>query len=259
MGDPHIKLWNGSFYDFHGECDLVLVSSPVFGGSAGLDIHIRTTIVDTWSYISSVSAKIGHDVLEVTKRGNFVANYKAHAPLPKTLGGHPVTYTKAQNVKHAKFHVFDIDLDQGQGISIRSFRAQKILAVKVDGFSPEDFGDSVGLMGSFPHGDMVARNGTMSMTVEQANAFGKEWQVRTGDTNLFRVHRAPQWPDQCIMPVPLSTTSTVHRGLDDTEGALLSLEQRANVACAEWGEDFENCVADVVATGDLEVAKAGSY
>ena len=140
-----------------------------------------------------------------------------------------------------------------------------MLAVKIDGFDPKDFGGSMGLMGTFPHGTMVARNNTTSMTLEEADEFGKEWQVRTGadggDTNLFRVHRAPQWPKQCIMPVPSATSSTTTRrglvpgSLDDKE----SLEQRAKVACADWEADFDNCVADVVATGDVEVANAGSY
>lgn len=42
-GDPHFQTWGGHRYDYHGECDLVLLSAPQFG-KGPLDIHIRTKI-----------------------------------------------------------------------------------------------------------------------------------------------------------------------------------------------------------------------
>jgi hypothetical protein len=42
QGDPHFKTWRGQHFDFHGECDLVLLHSSEFGSGLGLDIHIRT-------------------------------------------------------------------------------------------------------------------------------------------------------------------------------------------------------------------------
>ncbi|CAB9525491.1 expressed unknown protein [Seminavis robusta] len=44
-GDPHIKRWNGEGYDFHGECELVMLSNPKFNNGQGLSIHLRTKIV----------------------------------------------------------------------------------------------------------------------------------------------------------------------------------------------------------------------
>ena len=43
-GDPHIKTWGGSWFDYHGECDLVLLHVPEFDGGSPLSIHVRTTI-----------------------------------------------------------------------------------------------------------------------------------------------------------------------------------------------------------------------
>jgi von Willebrand factor type D domain len=63
-GDPHFTTWNGSKFDFHGECDLVFVQSPAFNHGLGLDIHVRTKIVRSWSYIDVAVVKIGKDVLE---------------------------------------------------------------------------------------------------------------------------------------------------------------------------------------------------
>jgi hypothetical protein len=43
-GDPHFKTWQGQHYDYHGECDLVLLHSSEFGSGLGLDVHIRTKL-----------------------------------------------------------------------------------------------------------------------------------------------------------------------------------------------------------------------
>lgn len=43
FGDPHFQTWTGLRFDYHGECDLVLLSAPMFEGGP-LDIHIRTKI-----------------------------------------------------------------------------------------------------------------------------------------------------------------------------------------------------------------------
>lgn len=40
-GDPHFKAWSGSYYDFMGACDLLLVHAPNFEEEAALDIVIR--------------------------------------------------------------------------------------------------------------------------------------------------------------------------------------------------------------------------
>ena len=50
-GDPHLKTWSGKACDFHGACDLVLVQSV----QSDLDLHIRTTMHDDWSYITATA------------------------------------------------------------------------------------------------------------------------------------------------------------------------------------------------------------
>ena len=39
---PAVKTWTGESYDFHGACDLVLLSNPSYGNGQEMDIHIRT-------------------------------------------------------------------------------------------------------------------------------------------------------------------------------------------------------------------------
>lgn len=92
FGDPHVKTWVGQQYDYHGECDLVLVSSEKFANGLGLDIHIRTTIRDDWSYISATALRIGEDILEVHSFGKYYLNGVENAPLPKKFGGFAIDH-----------------------------------------------------------------------------------------------------------------------------------------------------------------------
>ncbi|CAB9522562.1 expressed unknown protein [Seminavis robusta] len=64
-GDPHFKRWDGSHYEFHGGCDLLLLNNPDFNNGQGMHIYARTKIVRWWSYIDQVVVKIGDDVFEV--------------------------------------------------------------------------------------------------------------------------------------------------------------------------------------------------
>jgi hypothetical protein len=43
-GDTHFKTWLRSSFDFHGECDLILLDAPSFEGGRGLKIHVRTQL-----------------------------------------------------------------------------------------------------------------------------------------------------------------------------------------------------------------------
>merc|ERR1711935_803940 len=74
-GDPHFKTWTGDKYDYHGECDLVLVDHPAFANDLGLKIHIRTERVKYFSFISNIAVQIGDDVLEFDNDvENFLIN-----------------------------------------------------------------------------------------------------------------------------------------------------------------------------------------
>jgi hypothetical protein len=47
LGDPHFRTWKGSLYDYQGQCELVLLHAP----RVDLDVHIRTKILGSYSYI----------------------------------------------------------------------------------------------------------------------------------------------------------------------------------------------------------------
>jgi hypothetical protein len=99
------------------------------------------------------------------------------------------------------------------------------------------------------------------MTEDDTNQFGQEWQVKDEDPKMFQWQTAPQWPAQCILPVaavPLAVGEEMDRGRHRLLEQV-TLEQ-AEAACADWGDaDREFCIADVVATNDLELTESGTY
>jgi hypothetical protein len=68
-GDPHVKTFGGGFYNYHGECDRVLLENPQFKNGLGISIHIRTKIQDFWSSVESSAIKIGDETIEVAGGG----------------------------------------------------------------------------------------------------------------------------------------------------------------------------------------------
>jgi hypothetical protein len=93
-------------------------------------------------------------------------------------GGFRVHYRKISD----KQHLFRIDLnDFGDAISLQTYKDW--VAVNVKASKPENFVGTKGLVGSYPSGDLVARDGVTVMT--DTDAFGKEWQVLADEAMLF--------------------------------------------------------------------------
>jgi hypothetical protein len=107
-------------------------------------------------------------------------------------------------------------------------------------------------MGDFGKGRKFARD---SKTVlDDMNAFGQEWQVLDTDPTLFQTARFPQYPQKCTMSTP-KATSMLRRRLTESSVDELAAEK----ACEHWGEGKDDCVFDVLTTGDLEMAMVGAY
>ena len=58
--------------------------------------------------------------------------------------------------------------------------------------------NSVGLYGTYPTGEKIARDGETIM--EDDIRFGQEWQVDFTRPNLFHRYVGPQYPEKCAMP-----------------------------------------------------------
>jgi len=237
-----IMTWSDSWFDFHGECDLVLLDAPSYG--EGLLVHARTKARWDYSYIHSVAVQIGDEILEVGGWGAYFLNGIETAELPATLSGRNVTYTKSNKRQHD----FLIDLGQNQHITVKAFK--DLVNIKFVGFHQNDFKDCRGLMGEWETGVHYGRDG--NSVIEDDNAFGFEWQVRDDEPNLFASRGSgPHYPEQCRMP---DMTSESRRRLRASVS-----KENAEKACAGVTNGFDQCVYDVIATGDLEVAQAGVY
>jgi len=243
-GDPHFKTWTGDKYDYHGECDLVLVDHPSFSNGLGLKVHIRTTRVKYFSYISNIAVQIGDDVLEFDNDvTNFLINGETAPPKRKyvrtLLGGfHVRRDPKAISIRFDDNVKARIDLIQ---------RTNGWPAVVVDGATTEVFKDSLGLLGDWETGKRLARDGKTLMDDPDATAFALEWQVRDTEPMLFKEARFPQYPRTCTPPA---------QNLSKRLG-VSNFEKEAEKACAHWKEDIEDCVFDVIATRDVMVAAEG--
>ena len=97
-------------------------------------------------------------------------------------------------------------------------------------------------MGRFGDGAMLGRDGTTLF--ESPEEFGMEWQVQAEEASLFHFLAAPQHPHEvCRFP-----TASAERRLRGTSRA-------AEVACANVGADKEDCIFDVLSSGEIAMAE----
>ena len=224
-----------------------------FNNGQGLHIHIRTKIEHWWSFIESAVIKIGDDTLEVRGgaqerrywvNGKEGHRFRASRNLPFTIGGFHGRF-RAINKILTQYKIF---LPNDQTITIKS--TKDMLRVDLEDSNEDDFGNSLGLMGAFGSGVMFGRDN--QTVIEDPNQFGQEWQVRASEPMLFHEAEGAQHPEQCTMPNTQAVD--VHRRM---LAASMSQDD-AKKACAgvTFADEFENCVSDVLATGDREMAGA---
>jgi hypothetical protein len=248
QGDPHFKTWRGKHFDYHGECDLVLIKSDKFESGLGLDVHIRTKIRRNMSYIASAALRIGNDLLEVESQGVYWLNGVLNAVLPAEFSGFAFSHMQPTD----KQHVFEVHLGGRERIKVKTYK--DFVSILVENGRSKHFSDSAGLMGDFRMGHMIARDG--KTVIDDANAFGQEWQVLDTELSLFHAVRLPQHPQQvCTLPPPMPASQLRRRLLESSPISELAAEK----ACEHWGEGKDDCVFDVLTTGDLEMAVVGAY
>jgi hypothetical protein len=248
-GEPHFRTFAGDWFDFMGGCDIVLLSSPNFGNGLGLDIHVRTKVRYSYSYIETAVLRLGNDLLEVDSFGAYKVNGVEGAALRKPgligfMEGFPIYHTHSK--EDTKKHTFDVVLSSNQNITFTTFK--DFVSVRPMGGEEYALTGSVGVLGDYNTGLMLGRNGWT--IYEDPIEFGLEWQVKDTDPKLFVTDDFPQYPQQCVFP---DKATMEKRQLGE---AGISRDE-AEEACAHHtnAEDRANCVYDVLATGDYEMAK----
>eukprot|EP00980_Cylindrotheca_fusiformis_P021853 scaffold8693_cov103-Cylindrotheca_fusiformis.AAC.1 len=226
-GDPHFRTWSGGHFEYHGQCDMILVKDEEFADGLGLEVQIRTKLVRFWSFIQNAAIRIGEDTLEmqgspelsVNKGNNHYWINSIYQGQVTSLGGFPVTAYYAGKHKNKRWFFskygggnkisrsFEIDLSSiypGQKIVIGSYKE----FVRVD----------------FHNADL--------------NAFGSS--VLPEDGMLFHNISQPQFPEKCIDPG--ARAMKLRRRLGESS----ITNEQAEAACAPIGDalDRKDCVYD---------------
>ena len=260
-----VKTWAGEHFEYHGQCDMVLLKDLDFADGKGIEIQIRTKLVRYWSYIQSVAIRIGYEILEVegsddpSKEFKYWYNFEhphdqqhslaLYQAKMDSLGGFPIIF-KARS-KYSSYKTgLDIDLSPmfpGESISIAAWR--EFIRVDIKNGSEASFGKSLGLLGEFGSGKTLSRDGVLMNDFVE---YGQEWQVLPTEPMLFHNTATPQFPAKCIEPE--DPQGQRRRRLDESS----IKEEQAEAACARLKDplDRKDCVYDVIATQDLDIAGA---
>ena len=248
-GDPHFKTHGGEMYDFHGGCDLVLLDNPEFHNGLGMLVHIRTKIETWWSYVETAAVRIGDEIFEINVDGLYLNGVALELEVDKFVtskfSGLPLRYKMTGCNLEAKIY-----LGNGENIALKTYNSFVKVEIAADG--SEYFTGSYGLLGRFPDGKRVGRDG--ETFIKDANAFGQEWQVLPEEPQLFHSYEG-EWVvpagQQCAMPVETKAKVQLRRR---RLAAGMPIEE-AEEACAhlESGDDRKACLFDVVATQDVNM------
>lgn len=205
-----------------------------------LSVHVRTKLRYQYSYVETAALALGDDILEVGSFGEYALNGVESANLEGAhVAGYPVYHTEMSK----KRHKFDVVINTSTNITMTTFK--NLVAVKITGAHADHFGSATGIMGNY-EGELVGRDGSIFM-VENANEFGQEWQVRVDEPMLFRTARVPQAPQQCTLPSGAVAQTRL--------GQAKVSKEAAEAACSGHAHK-ENCVVDVMAADDVDIAKA---
>eukprot|EP00980_Cylindrotheca_fusiformis_P001035 scaffold279_cov90-Cylindrotheca_fusiformis.AAC.5 len=272
-GDPHFRTWNGGHFEYHGQCDMILVKDDDFADGLGLQVQIRTKLVKFWSFIQNAAIRIGDDVLEmqgspdlsVNKGNNHYWINSIYQGQVTTLGGFPVKANYAGKHKNKRWFFskygggnkisrsFEIDLSSkypGQKIVIGSYK--EFVRVDFHNADADTFGNSVGMLGEFASGKTLARDGITELN--DYTKLGHEWQVLPEeDGMLFHNVSYPQYPEKCIDP-GARAMKRLRRRLGESS----ITDEQAEAACApiEDALDRKDCIYDVLVTQDLTMVGA---
>jgi len=234
-----------------GQCDLRLMFVPMFDDYQDMAVHVRTTVRYTYSFIQSAALQIGQDILEVDSFGGYALNGVDGALGPNghsvpTVGGYPV-YRRQPDLKTT---VFNVVIGDNMNVTMRTFK--DFVAVEVSGADEATFHAVTGLMGSFD-GKMLARNGTD--LENNINALGQDWQVQPDEEMMFRSVRSPQAPELCLLPQDIGPDKEARRLRRRLTEERIPRDQVEKGCAHLTGNIYVNCVNDVVASGDLDIAQ----
>ena len=290
IADPHFHTWDNQFYDFHGECDLILIKNDV----EGIHLHIRTEPQGGYASISHAVLKLGGETLEITKMGTEPPS------LPADIGGYALSLTSTTS-SYGSTEEYQVDIaPPGQFVRITRYQYVSSPAIGLDIIvqaNGANFLGSEGLCGSWNSGGVQDRNGNPFPSPTNTNDYAQEWQVLNPAENLFFDGGSATCTNSstCSRDFPLPPDADEggsfpckggeepgeNRDLVDDNGRNLKGHaaaglvndndrnlQRADNSCPRTCNDIDatlfpehklNCVFDVIVTGDNNFACTPAY
>jgi hypothetical protein len=188
-------------------------------------------------------------VIEMTNTGDIYFNGNKINDLEKDL---PEALSGTHNITRVVHYVgkdqipktdLNIALYEGEKNKIRLSLFKRLLAVHV-GATEEDLS---GMLGHRLYDGLIGRDGVSIM--DGPNEMGQEWQVTKNEPILFHEIKAPQYPQQCIIP---DATSSRRRLRTNSE----QHRRRASEACSGITDrrKMKFCIEDMILTGDAHIA-----
>lgn len=237
---------------------MVLMRSLGFSSGLDLEVHIRTTRIDSprvsYSYISGAAVGFGNDVLETMADGTLIVNGKepfTSEEQEQTFVFADMSVVKSFTGLKQKIIVYNVYIGESGGfIQIRVNTKVGMIFVDAVGV----FSDTTGLLGSSE--GLFARDGVTDM-VGRWNSLGEEWQVQAQEPKLFLDKtRAPQNPAGCSYEQTKETVG--RRRLLDTAPEV-DIGTARKVCSKLRGDMKEFCITDVLITGDVELPNDPFY
>jgi len=253
-GDPHFKTWGGDRFNYHGECDLVLIHNESFQDGKGLDVHVRTKIEDIYSLISAVAIQVGDTIFEFNHETvgepEFFMNGVEISDLPHTDNkDFLVTKHEVHSEEYnTNLQVYTIDLGRDSVIKIEVMFKWVNVNVHAPG---NHVAGSTGLSGSYPAGTMLGRDGVTDLKNDR-NTYGSQWQVQEDEPNLF--HSVPEGHPQAPHATCKLPTINAEEFLRTKNSELYRVAMDACMQEGVSGLDLEDCVFDVVMMENVKVA-----
>ena len=223
-------------------------------GGLGMTIHIRTKIDTWWSYVESAAIRIGTNVLEIEGdnvnewmylNGQVVPTEGEGEWRTTEFSSHILRYGHKNGKNEAKVYI-----GNGEYIAIKTY--ERFVRVQMSTAGSDKFIGSSGILGRFPDGKRVARDG--QTVIGDANTYGQEWQVLPEEPKLFHTYDE-KWVvpanRKCAMPIETKEEQS-RRKRRLASG--ISMSDAENACANETGDEFTACVSDVIATQDLSLA-----
>ena len=208
-----------------------------------------------WSYVAASAVQVGEETLEIVGGSQaewIYLNGVANEPLENDVwfkiefSGLVVRYK--QGVRGREAHIY---LGNGKKLFLKVHK--EFVKVEIDAQGSTDYDGSLGLLGRFPDGKRVGRDGVTF--IEDVNKFGQAWQVTEEEPKLFHTYEGNgiiPASQKCMMPTDTKQKAQLRKRRLASGIPMVEAEK----ACAHLKavSDRRACIFDVTATQDVTMA-----